>query len=281
MSQVAVLGLGAMGAAIAAKLRGRGTTSRLEPDARPRRRARGRRRAAGRNAGRRGSGRRDRHHDAHRPLALEQVLFGDEGAASAIGRDATLIEMSTVGPSAIASVVERLAPADVIDAPVLGSVPSVETGSLVILAGGEREVFDRHAGLLGGSGTRSTSARPARGVAEARRQRRVDRHAGRARRAAGGHRSRGPRAGDGAREPRGRSARLADRPVASASARSGHVVELPARARAQDLEIAFDEARRLDRRLTVDETAAARSDEAIAAGLGDEDFGAVVGFLRR
>ena len=49
----------------------------------------------------------------------------------------------------------------------------------------------------------------------------------------------------------------------------------------KDLEIAFDEARRLDRRLTVDETAAARSDEAIAAGLGDEDFGAVVGFLRR
>ena len=69
--------------------------------------------------------------------------------------------------------------------------------------------------------------------------------------------------------------------VASASARSGHVVELPAHARAKDLEIAFDEARRLDRRLTVDETAAARSDEAIAAGLGDEDFGAVVGFLRR
>ena len=77
--------------------------------------------------------------------------------------------------------------------------------------------------------------RPVRlgGVAEAREQRRVDRHAGRARRAAGGHRSRGPRAGDGAREPRGRSARLADRPVAYASARSGHVVELPARARAQ------------------------------------------------
>ena len=80
------------------------------------------------------------------PPALEQVLFGDEGAASAIGRDATLIEMSTLGPSAIASVVERLAPADVIDAPVLGSVPSVETAGLVILAGGDREVFDRHAG---------------------------------------------------------------------------------------------------------------------------------------
>ena len=49
----------------------------------------------------------------------------------------------------------------------------------------------------------------------------------------------------------------------------------------KDLAIVFDEAERKDADLTVAETAAARCDEAIAAGLGDEDFGAIVPFLRR
>src|SRR5262245_16022696 len=42
--------------------------------------------------------------------ALEQVLFGDGGAAEAIPTESTLIEMSTIGPTALASVAERLAP---------------------------------------------------------------------------------------------------------------------------------------------------------------------------
>ena len=37
------------------------------------------------------------------PPALEGVLFGPEGAAAAIPQSATLIDMSTVGPTAIAS----------------------------------------------------------------------------------------------------------------------------------------------------------------------------------
>ena len=35
-----------------------------------------------------------------------------------------------------------------LDAPVLGSVPSVESGLLVILVGGDHVVFDRHTELL-------------------------------------------------------------------------------------------------------------------------------------
>jgi 3-hydroxyisobutyrate dehydrogenase len=49
----------------------------------------------------------------------------------------------------------------------------------------------------------------------------------------------------------------------------------------KDLAIVFDEAEGEGTELTVAETAAARCDEAIEAGLGDEDFGAIVSFLRR
>src|SRR6266545_1451879 len=87
------------------------------------------------------------------PPALEDVLFGPHGAAPAIPHSCTLIDMSTVGPAEIASVAERLAPVNVLDAPVLGSVPSVEAGRLMILVGGDREAFERHGDLLAVLGT--------------------------------------------------------------------------------------------------------------------------------
>ena len=49
----------------------------------------------------------------------------------------------------------------------------------------------------------------------------------------------------------------------------------------KDLALVLDEAERAGVALTMVETAAARSDEALAAGLGPRDFGAVAGFLRR
>jgi 3-hydroxyisobutyrate dehydrogenase len=49
----------------------------------------------------------------------------------------------------------------------------------------------------------------------------------------------------------------------------------------KDLELALDEAERHGIELTVARAAADRGDEAIQAGLGDEDFGAVVPFLRQ
>ncbi|MGH2634664.1 MAG: NAD(P)-dependent oxidoreductase [Actinomycetota bacterium] len=63
------------------------------------------------------------------PAALEDVLFGQAGVASTIAPGATLIDMSTVGPTAIRSAAERLAPVGVLDAPVLGSVPHAEGGT--------------------------------------------------------------------------------------------------------------------------------------------------------
>lgn len=87
------------------------------------------------------------------PAALEAVLFGPDGLASTIRQDATLIDMSTVGPGPIRSAAERLAPVAVLDAPVLGSVPAAEAGSLSILVGGDRDVATRAEPVLRAVGT--------------------------------------------------------------------------------------------------------------------------------
>ncbi len=87
------------------------------------------------------------------PPALEDVVFGPDGVAGSIGPEAVLIDMSTVGPTAIRSVAERLRPAGVLDAPVLGSVSHAKSGSLVILVGGDRDVLSRCSDVLETMGT--------------------------------------------------------------------------------------------------------------------------------
>jgi len=82
------------------------------------------------------------------PDALESVVFGsgsdDRGLASGLRPGTTLIEMSTVGPDAVRRLAQRLAHGvDVLDAPVLGSVPQATDGSLKIFAGGAQAPFER------------------------------------------------------------------------------------------------------------------------------------------
>jgi 3-hydroxyisobutyrate dehydrogenase-like beta-hydroxyacid dehydrogenase len=76
--------------------------------------------------------------------ALEQVLFGRGGAAESLRAGHTLVEMSTVGPDAVRRIRDRL-PADVevVDAPVLGTVPQATDGSLKIFAGGTKDQLER------------------------------------------------------------------------------------------------------------------------------------------
>jgi 3-hydroxyisobutyrate dehydrogenase-like beta-hydroxyacid dehydrogenase len=64
------------------------------------------------------------------PDALEAVT--DDVLAGLRG---TLVEMSTVGPAAIARLAERTA--NLVDAPVLGSIGEAESGTLTIFAGGD------------------------------------------------------------------------------------------------------------------------------------------------
>ncbi len=57
--------------------------------------------------------------------------------------------MSTVGPAPIRDAADRLRPVAVLDAPVLGSVPHAEGGTLTILVGGEAAAVDRNEEVLG------------------------------------------------------------------------------------------------------------------------------------
>lgn len=85
------------------------------------------------------------------PRAVEEVIFGPDGAAEGIKPQACLVEMSTIGPQAVMALRERL-PAEVglVDAPVMGSVGPAANGTLTVLAGGD---IGPVAGLLNVFGT--------------------------------------------------------------------------------------------------------------------------------
>ena len=78
--------------------------------------------------------------------ALEAVSEGPEGIAA---HAKTVVEMSTVGPAAVSGLRALLAPgADLLDAPVLGSLSEAEAGTLQIFVGGEETLFERIRPLL-------------------------------------------------------------------------------------------------------------------------------------
>jgi 3-hydroxyisobutyrate dehydrogenase-like beta-hydroxyacid dehydrogenase len=78
------------------------------------------------------------------PEALERVVFGSDGLADALGPGRLLLEMSTVGPDEVRSIAERLPDGvDVVDSPVMGSVPQATAGELNVLAGGSEGAFER------------------------------------------------------------------------------------------------------------------------------------------
>ena len=72
------------------------------------------------------------------PAALEQVFALPDGVLKTLRRHALVIDCSTVGPAAARTMAAQCAArgAAYVDAPVLGSVPAVEQGTLTILAGG-------------------------------------------------------------------------------------------------------------------------------------------------
>jgi 3-hydroxyisobutyrate dehydrogenase-like beta-hydroxyacid dehydrogenase len=76
---------------------------------------------------------------------VEEVLFGDDGAAEGMRRGALAIDMSTIAPAASVSIGERLAADEIgfLDAPVTGSRPKAEDGTLTIMVGGDAGDFER------------------------------------------------------------------------------------------------------------------------------------------
>ena len=74
------------------------------------------------------------------PEAVNEVVLGQDGVVHGLSHGSTLIEMSTIGPTAVRSIGERVS---TIDAPVLGSVPQATDGTLNVFVGAGEEQFTR------------------------------------------------------------------------------------------------------------------------------------------
>jgi 3-hydroxyisobutyrate dehydrogenase len=76
---------------------------------------------------------------------VEEALFGENGAAAGMAAGGVAIDMSTISPLATIEFGKRLAAqgCHMLDAPVTGGPKGATGGTLGIMAGGLREVFDR------------------------------------------------------------------------------------------------------------------------------------------
>ncbi|HYL45431.1 MAG TPA: NAD(P)-dependent oxidoreductase [Candidatus Limnocylindrales bacterium] len=90
------------------------------------------------------------------PPALEQVLWGAEGALGALKRSSTYIDSSTISPELARRIATACAErgVDFLDAPVTGGTWGAEEGKLVFMIGGKKEVLDRVEPVLAAMGQR-------------------------------------------------------------------------------------------------------------------------------
>jgi 3-hydroxyisobutyrate dehydrogenase-like beta-hydroxyacid dehydrogenase len=79
------------------------------------------------------------------PPALEQVLWGSEGALDGLRRGSVLVDSSTVSPALERRIATACAERGVefLDAPVTGGTWGAEKGELVIMVGGPQETLSR------------------------------------------------------------------------------------------------------------------------------------------
>ena len=77
--------------------------------------------------------------------AVEEVLFGVEGAASQLRAGSVVLDCSTIAPATAQHCAERLARQNVhyMDAPVTGGTEGAKRGSLTVLVGGASEPLER------------------------------------------------------------------------------------------------------------------------------------------
>jgi 3-hydroxyisobutyrate dehydrogenase-like beta-hydroxyacid dehydrogenase len=87
--------------------------------------------------------------------ALAAVTSGPDGILAGLRPGALYVDMSTVSPDASRELAAqvRAAGADMLDAPVSGSVPAAEAGSLAIMVGGDEDAFRTAGPLLRGLGS--------------------------------------------------------------------------------------------------------------------------------
>ncbi|QJT09257.1 NAD(P)-dependent oxidoreductase [Oceanidesulfovibrio marinus] len=97
------------------------------------------------------------------PQAVDQALFGEDGAAAGLGKGKLVINMSSVPPSYSKDLARRVGNygASFIDAPVSGSKKPAEDGTLVILAGGEADQVERATPYFEAMGKKTIHCGPA------------------------------------------------------------------------------------------------------------------------
>ncbi len=81
---------------------------------------------------------------------VESVLCGARGVAEGANEGLLCVDMSTIAPTDTRRIATRLAECAIriVDAPVTGSSPRAEAGTLTIMVGGELEDFERAKPLL-------------------------------------------------------------------------------------------------------------------------------------
>ncbi|MEM7786339.1 MAG: NAD(P)-dependent oxidoreductase [Bacteroidota bacterium] len=143
---VSILGLGAMGARMAARLLAAGHAvnvwNRTPERAAPLVDAGARLGASPRDAA---SGAEVVISMVTDDAAARAVWTGPEGAVFGLGPGAVAVESSTLTPAAVAELAEAVTEAGAVflDAPVAGSRPQAEAGALVYLVGGDAQAVER------------------------------------------------------------------------------------------------------------------------------------------
>jgi 3-hydroxyisobutyrate dehydrogenase len=94
--------------------------------------------------------------------AVEQVLFDNDGVAGGLKLGTVVIDMSTISPLATIEFGKRLAAlgCEMLDAPVSGGPKGAVAGTLGIMVGGSRAVFDRCLPVLQAMGKTITYTGP-------------------------------------------------------------------------------------------------------------------------
>jgi 3-hydroxyisobutyrate dehydrogenase-like beta-hydroxyacid dehydrogenase len=82
--------------------------------------------------------------------ALEEIANGSDGMLAGLSAGKFLVDMSTVSSAVSRALAERVREkgADMVDAPVSGSVITLQQGKLSIMVGGSKETFDKLQPLL-------------------------------------------------------------------------------------------------------------------------------------
>src|SRR5439155_3155991 len=90
--------------------------------------------------------------------SLEAVAEGRDGLLTGLGPGKVVVDMSTVSPAVSRAVAAQVREkgADMVDAPVSGSVVTLEQGKLSVMVGGNRATFDRVKPLLEDIGPKVT-----------------------------------------------------------------------------------------------------------------------------